>query len=269
MLTLIRDLGRRRGRERRSLALAEGVRLVEEALAAGVAVRGVAIAPSLEGTDRGRALKDALDRANVRQVTVSAAELAKLADTEHPQGVVAVIEPPVWSLGDVHPATDRPVLVLDGVQDPGNVGTMLRTALALGAAGVVALPGTAELTNPKVVRAAMGALFRLPSVSASDAELLEWLAASGVELWAAAMDGHPIGALAGGAPAAEPPSRRTAEPGRRAVAAIIIGNEGAGVRPELLQRAARRVAIPLRGPAESLNAAVAAAILLYEVTRDR
>ena len=135
---------------------------------------------------------EALDRAGVRQVTVTAAELERLADTEHPQGVVVIIEPPRWSLADVHVAQAHPTLVLDGVQDPGNVGTMLRTALALGASGVVALPGTAELSNPKVVRGAMGASFRLPCVTASEPELVEWLARTGTELWAAAMDGESI-----------------------------------------------------------------------------
>jgi TrmH family RNA methyltransferase len=254
LLTLIRDLGRKRGRERRGLALAEGVRLVEEALQAGVLIRGTAIAPSLEATERGRALKDALDRAGVRQITVTAAELARLADTEHPQGIVAIIEPPAWTLSDVQPGLRRPLLVLDGVQDPGNVGTMVRTALGLGAAGVLTLPGTAELTNPKVVRGAMGALFRLPCVAATEAELGTWLDESGAELWAAVMDGDVLGDAAARV--------------ERAVA-VVIGNEGAGVRPGLLDRASRRIAIPLRGAAESLNAAVAAAIILYEVTRDR
>jgi TrmH family RNA methyltransferase len=257
LLTLMRDLGRRRGRERRGLALAEGVRLVEEALASGVAIRGAAVAPSLEGTERGRALKAALDGAGVRHVTVTDAELERLADTDHPQGVVAIIEPRRWTLQAIDPGPQRPALVLDGVQDPGNVGTMVRTALALGAAGVVALPGTAELTNPKVIRGAMGALFRLPAVSTSDAELGAWLASAGGELWVAAMEGEPIAAAAALGGTQPPP------------AALVIGNEGAGVRPELVARAARRVAIPMRGSAESLNAAVAAAILLYEVTRDR
>lgn len=251
----MRDLGRRRGRERRGLTLAEGVRLVEEALLAGVPMRGAAVAPSLEGTDRGRTLKDALDRAGVRQVTLSAEELAALADTEHPQGVLAVIEPRAWSLADLHPSPRAPVLVLDGVQDPGNVGTMMRTALGLGSAGIIALPGTAELANPKVVRSAMGASFRLPCVTATAAELDEWRARERIALWAAAADGEPIGNVLAGAPLP--------------AVALAIGNEGAGVGEALLGRADRRVAIPLRGPAESLNAAAAAAILLYEVTRDR
>ena len=163
LLTTIRDLARRRGRERRGLALAEGVRLVEEALAADVPVRGAAVSPALEATPRGAALKAALAARAVPLLEVSPAELDGLADTEHPQGVVAVVEPRQWSLGDVPSSPGSIVVVLDAVQDPGNVGTVLRTALGLGADGVVALKGTAELTNPKVLRGSMGAAFRLPA----------------------------------------------------------------------------------------------------------
>jgi len=180
--TMIRDLHRRRGRERRGLALAEGVRLVEEALAAELPLRGAAISPALEATTRGRALKSALERRAVRIEPVSESELAALADTEHPQGVVVVVEPRRWTMADIPVAPGRPVLVLDGVQDPGNVGTILRSALGLGAAGVVALKGTAELTSPKVVRGSMGALFRLPAVAGSVDELLAWAGRNDVGL---------------------------------------------------------------------------------------
>ncbi|HEU4699086.1 MAG TPA: RNA methyltransferase substrate-binding domain-containing protein, partial [Gemmatimonadales bacterium] len=126
--TIIRDLRLRRGRERRGLALAEGVRLVEEALAAGIAVRGAAVSPTLESTTRGKTLRGALERAGVRLEALSAEALAELADTEQPQGIVAIIEPPRWELAHIAAGPRRPVLVLDGVQDPGNVGTMIRTA---------------------------------------------------------------------------------------------------------------------------------------------
>ena len=159
---MIRDLKRRSGRERRGLALAEGVRLVEEALAAGVPIRGAVVSPALEATRRGEALKGALVAAGVKLETVDDRALGELADTEHPQGVVAVIEPREWFLDDIALEPRSAVLVLDAVQDPGNVGTMLRTALALGAAGVVALPGTADLSNPKVIRGSMGALLPAP-----------------------------------------------------------------------------------------------------------
>ena len=175
--TMIRDLHRRRGRERRGLALAEGVRLVEEALAARVPIRGAAVSPGLEATARGKALKSALEQAGVRLEPVSDAELAELADTEHPQGVVAVLEPPRWSLEDIAAAPGAPVLVLDAVQDPGNVGMMLRTTLGLGGSGVVALKGTADLANAKVMRGGMGAHFRLHELKLAghrrlDAEIL-------------------------------------------------------------------------------------------------
>ncbi len=251
--TTIRDLHLRRGRERRGLALAEGVRLLEEALAAGVVVRGAAVSPVLEGTPRGQALKAALERAGVRLETVSDRDLAALADTETPQGIIAIVEPRRWSWSDLAVSGARPALVLAGVQDPGNVGTILRTALGLGAAGVVALRGTAELYNPKVVRGSMGALFRLPAIAATEEELLAWAGERGVELWVADMDGAPL-------PKASPPA---------APLALVLGNEGAGVPEALAARAVRRVAIPLAPDVESLNVATAAAILLYEVTRDR
>jgi TrmH family RNA methyltransferase len=251
--TTIRDLQLRRGRERRGLALAEGVRLLEEALAAGIAVRGAAVSPILEGTTRGQALKTALERAGVRLEAVSDRELAALADTEAPQGVVAVVEPRQWSWSDLAVTAKAPALVLAGVQDPGNVGTILRTALGLGAAGVVALKGTAELHNPKVVRGSMGALFRLPAISADEGEFLAWVRERGVELWVAEADGAPLASV-----------KRPAAP-----LALVLGNEGAGVPDALAAQAARRVAIPLAPGVESLNVATAAAILLYEVTRDR
>ncbi len=249
--TIIRDLRRRRGRERRGLALAEGVRLVEEALRAGVAFRGAAVAPALESSPRGRELAAALERRSVPLERMDDRALAGLADTEHPQGIVAVIEPPHPTLSELFPAAGEVVLVLDAVQDPGNVGTMLRTALALGVAGVIALDGTAELTNPKVLRGAMGAHFHRPAVMARQEEFLAWCAERKAELWVADMDGEPVQ----GRPAAP--------------LALVVGNEGAGVREALRERAARRVGIPLAAGAESLNVAVAAGILLYEVMRER
>jgi RNA methyltransferase, TrmH family len=258
--TMIRDLGRRRGRERRSLALAEGVRLVEEALAAGVPFQGAAVSPALEATTRGMALKGALAAEKVRLEEVSDRELTALADTEHPQGVVAVIQPRQWKLDDIPVKAGAVVLVLDAVQDPGNVGTMLRTSFALGAAGVVALKGTAELTNPKVLRGSMGALFRHPAVAADIGEFLSWSKSQHAELWVTASDGEPIRQL----PVRHHPLR--GYPARPPVC-LVLGNEGAGISPELEAVSARRTAIPLAPNAESLNVAVAAGILLYEITR--
>jgi RNA methyltransferase, TrmH family len=252
--TLIRDLHRRRGRERRGLALAEGVRLVEEAIAAGVTLQGVVLSPALESTTRGKALKGTLAERGVRLEELTDPEIEAIADTEHPQGVIAVIEPRRWSLGDVRMSPGSAILVLDGVQDPGNVGTMLRTALALGSAGLVALKGTADLTNSKVIRGAMGASFRLPAVVASPDEFVAWARLQRAQIWVADAAG-------------EPADRLVERRGERAPVALVVGNEGAGVGPTIDAAADRRIAIPLARGVESLNVAVAAGILLYEVTR--
>ena len=252
--TLVRDLHRRRGRERRGLALAEGVRLVEEALAAGVQLQGAIVAPSLEGTPRGAALKGALAAAGVPLEMVSDQELVKLADTEHPQGVLAVVRPPEWALEQIALDGIAVVLVLDAVQDPGNVGTMLRTAHALGARGVVALPGTADLFNSKVIRGSMGALFRFPCISVSIEALVTWAAA------------HRAGFLLADAGA----SRGVRRAPRERPELLVVGNEGAGISPTLVAATgatAQHVGIPLAEGAESLNVAVAAGILLHEVLR--
>ncbi len=252
--TLIRDLHRRRGRERRGLALAEGVRLVEEALATGTVVRGAAVSPALEATTRGQALKATLVSRGIKIEEVDDAGLDALTDTEHPQGVTAVIEPKKWSLADIRLTSGMTALVLDAVQDPGNVGTMLRTALGLGAAGVVALKGTADLTNPKVIRGGMGATFRLPSVGAAPEELVAWGRLQRAEIWVAATSGEAASRL---------PPRSS-----RAPVLLVVGNEGAGVSPALESAATRRIGVPLRAGVESLNVAVAAGILLYEVMSD-
>jgi TrmH family RNA methyltransferase len=247
--TLVRDLRLRRGRERRGLALAEGIRLVEEALAARVVIRHALASPGLEATPRGRALKAALQRAGHPLEPVSQKAFDGLAATEHSQGVLAVLEPPRWRLEQVRPAPRAPALVLDAVQDPGNVGTLIRTAFALGAAGVLALPGTAEFSNPKTMRATMGGCFRLPCITLDEAELRAWAGTARVRL---------LLAEAGGEPAPRGPE----------LLALVVGNEGVGIRPSLAGWAAGRIGVPLREGAESLNVAVAAGILLYEVTRE-
>jgi len=248
--TEIRRLHDRRGRENSALSLVEGVRLVEEALAAEITFRAAVVAPGLEATPRGRNLAESLDAHGVRIEHVTDGELEALTETDHPQGVLAVVEPRVWSLVDL-PRSGPACLVLDGVQDPGNVGTMIRTAWSLGAAGVVALPGTVELASPKVLRASMGAVFRFPVVALSLDGLRALVEERGMTIWVAAADGAPVGS--------QPTPTNLA---------LVVGNEGSGVREDIVALAAHRVAVPLRSEAESLNVAVAAGILLHEVLRD-
>jgi len=198
-----------------------------------------------------------LERHAIRVEEIGARTFAQLAETETPQGIMAVIEPRRWAVAEFAPRPEAVALVIDGVQDPGNVGTLIRTAHALGAAGTVVLRGTADPISPKALRAAMGATFRHLVVSLDDAGFIAWARKHAVTLWAAAADGTPLHrALGTGS-------------GNGGPIAVIVGNEGAGIRPQLNAVAAQRVAIPLAQGAESLNVAVAAGILLYEVTRGR
>ena len=251
LISLARNLQQRKGRSRRGLTLAEGVRLVEEALAAEVPFRGVLSSRSLANNERGSALLGELGAHAIPIEELPDRDLATVAATESPQGVVAVIEHPRFDLSEINPLPRHPILVLDGVQDPGNVGTLLRTAFALGSPGTIILKGTADITNPKVLRAAAGASFRLPAAVATDEDLAAWLDRSGTTLWVTDATGSPLQRL-------EPPANL----------AVVVGNEGAGVRPALATLARNRVAFPLARGAESLNVAVAAGIIIHEVQRD-
>ena len=250
----VRDLQRRKARGRRGLAVLEGVRLVEEALAAGLEFKGALVAPELARTTRGQALAAELASHGVAVEEVGSRVFSDLAGTDSPQGILAIVQPRVWSLTDVK---EGAVLVVDGVQDPGNVGTLIRTAHALGASASVLLRGSADPMNPKALRAAMGATFRHPVVQLDDAPFITWAREHSLVLWAAAADGTPI---------ARALDTRMSN---QELTAVIVGNEGAGIRPQLNAIAAQRVAIPLAHGAESLNVAVAAGILLYEVLRGR
>ena len=257
-LTVARDLQRRRARERTGLFIAEGVRSVEELLASPLRVRAVILAPALSATDRGLELQSVIEAASSARgfelAGVTDSELATAAQTDSPQGVIAIAEQPERSFEQID--TARLVLLLDGVQDPGNVGTILRTAQAFGIAATVALPGTVDLWNPKVVRSAMGALFSHHAFHASARDTIAFLRDRSVPIWATSASAEPIGAQIG---------QQRLRPGGGSAIAIVVGNEGSGVSQELVNASSRTVAIPVRG-VESLNVAVATGILLYALT---
>lgn len=248
LLTLARDLHRRKAREKRSLFVAEGVRSVEELLRSGLALRGAVVAPQLASAPRGEALRKQLDQARVEIAEVSEKDFRSAAETESPQGVIAIGEVPSRSLDTLEIPPVCRILVLDAVQDPGNVGTILRTAAALGATATIALPGTVDLWNPKVIRSSMGAQFHHPALHAEWADLTRLLDREKIELWGADARGEPLD--------------RT-----RAVKrlAIVVGNEGSGLSPDVRAKADRTISLPIANNVESLNVAVAAGIILHEL----
>ncbi|MGH7651832.1 MAG: TrmH family RNA methyltransferase [Gemmatimonadaceae bacterium] len=248
LLTLARDLQRRKAREKQSLFVAEGIRSVEELIRSRLPIRGALVTTTLSSTARGESLRGQLDQSGVEVTEVSEKDFQTAAETESPQGVLAIAEVPARSLNTLDIPSECRVLVLDAVQDPGNVGTILRTAAALGAVATIALPGTVDLWNSKVIRGSMGAQFSHPAMHADTGELLSFLDRQGLELWAADARGKPL--------------ERS-----RAVKrlAIVVGNEGSGLNPEIRAKASRIISLPISNSVESLNVAVAAGIILYEL----
>jgi len=250
LLTLARDLRRRKARERQDLFVAEGMRSVEELLRSGLEVRGALVSPAAAENSRGQALIAQFGHRDISVEVVSAEELTSAADTEAPQGVLAIAPVPRRSLADLPNDEAVRLLVLDAIQDPGNVGTILRTAGALRATATFSLPGTVDLWNAKVVRSGMGAHFHHPCLSGTWDNLDAFRRERSVALWAADAGGDSIEGL-------DRPSRL----------ALVVGNEGGGLSSATRQRADRIVALPIAESTESLNVAVATGILLYELRR--
>jgi len=232
---------KKRGRE----FMAEGPHLVEAAIEAGAAIR----LAFFQG-DGHRALVKKLVKTGARVSEVSRRVLSKLTETETPQGILAVVSLKAFALSDIETGTG-PVAVLDGVQDPGNVGTIIRTADAAGASGVIVLQGTADPFSQKALRASSGSVFNLKIVSAQRKTVADELKALGLRLVATTLDAE----------------TSVFDADLSGPLALVFGNETKGVSPELRRASDISVKIPVRGGAESLNVASSAAVALYEVMR--
>ncbi len=189
-----------------------------------------------------------------RYETVSEEVFAKISDTVTPQGVLAVVKRMHYRTEDLL-ADSRPLLLMiEDLQDPGNLGTMFRTAEAAGVSGILMSRDTVDIYNPKTVRSTMGSIFRMPFLYADSLkETIDELKRRGITVYAAALR-HSV-------------SYTEADYGKGC--AILIGNEGKGLKRETIEAASRAVSIPMQGKVESLNAAVSAAVLLYEARRQR
>ena len=238
---------RRRVRQREQCFVFEGTRLVEESVRAGVPPVHVFYAEPVEASERGGRLLETLREMNIPCYAVSEPVMAACSDTETPQAILAVLPIPNLSRPE-HPTL---TLILDCVRNPGNLGTILRTALAAGVEQVLLTPGTVDASNPKVVRAAMGAHLLLPVAALRWEAIAE--AVVGCDVWLAAAGGEPL---------------YTAVDWTRPVA-LIVGGEATGVGERALALAQGQVSIPMAAGVESLNTAVAAAVTLFEVVRQR
>ena len=245
-----RKLKQKKYREDKGQFLAEGLRLAEEAAKAAV-VREVYYHESFGDTERGSALLKVLSAKTGRFFQVSARVLDALAETETPQGVVCVCDRVQTALDEFKPPKGL-VVAADGIQDPGNLGALARTMWAAGGCGLICLHGTTDPFGGKSVRASMGGLFHLPVFTG-----VSWSSAAG---WAAGLGYTVVAAVPGGGT----DYRTMAWPEKTL---LCVGNEARGLLTVEEEDVAGRVYIPLAEGAESLNAAVAAGILIFSALR--
>ena len=246
----------RSGREVPEVIGIEGEHLLAEALRSGLHPRTVFIRNDPDRRNL-RALERLALPAPVPIVSLNQAVFESAVETESPQGIAAIIETPHFSLSEALAGSNPLIVLAAALQDPGNFGTLVRSAEAFGATGVIALPGTVSVWNSKALRASAGSAFRVPVVAEKPAAVLAALAERHIPVFAAV----PASADADSIPCS---SADFTGP-----FALLIGNEGSGLSSDLLDQATTCISIPTPGPVESLNAAVAASILLYEAARQR
>lgn len=259
-VSYVQKLKKRKFRDQEGKFVIEGVRFVEEALASGWPVLGVAYCAEVLNNPRGaRLVRESVAR-GARAVLVAGNVMSAMASTESPQGILALCGVSPLDLegipgkGPNAGSGNSILVVVDGVGDPGNLGTIVRSADAFGAGGVVITRGTVDLYNDKTLRSTMGSVFHLPVVqNVSPPDLRAYLKGRGMDL----LMGVPEGGL--------PPDRIDLE----RPLALVVGGEAAGPSGEILSLPHTAVTIPMPGRAESLNAAVAASILIYEIARRR
>jgi TrmH family RNA methyltransferase len=247
-IRLLRSLRAAKSRREHSLFLAEGPVVIAEALAAGWVPEFLVC--DADRQEEYGALLDALEARGCSVMMAPSRIVSLVSDTRTPQGLAAAYRWAAQPLGERLPAAGV-IVLLDKLQDPGNMGTLLRTADAVGAAGVVVSPGCADVTAPKVVRAAMGSLFRVPVFADDLVAALTALRRSGWRSLCGHLDGRDF--FSRGEDAAG--------------TALVIGNEAAGVSDRVANCCDEKVRLPMPGCAPSLNAAVAAGIMLYDIVR--
>ena len=245
----------RDGRHRRKQGriLIDGTREIERAVGAGIVPSELVYCPELRDE---AAVCDILGKAEeqgAELIEVPAHVFEKVAFGARAEGVVAVAPTPQAALADLSLAADALVVVLEGVEKPGNVGAVLRSADASGAGAVIVADGRTDLFNPNAIRASLGTIFAVPVAEATSGETLAWLRERGFSVFAARVDGSIV----------------YTEADFRASCAIVLGSEADGLTGVWSGEGVQAVRLPMLGVADSLNVSVSAAVILYEAVRQR
>jgi TrmH family RNA methyltransferase len=250
------DVVKRRHNVVKNVFLAEGPNLVGMAASAGAAIEEVFYTENFIRTEEGRGLLEQLSNmpsppGTLAEVTEKI--LSRISDTESPQGIVATVSHVAVNLYDLQLKSEPLLAACDGIQDPGNMGAIIRVSDAAGADAVVVLPGTCDPFSPKTVRATAGSVFNVPIVFTGHADFIDYLKSRNLDLLVTDVRAR----------------RSLYESDLKKAFALVFGNEARGVSDVLLKCASGAIRIPIQGKAESLNVATAAAICLYETVRQR
>lgn len=242
---------KKKARDAEGVFLVEGIRMFREI--PEKLLQEIYISESCEEKE-GKEIRRRASACGIRPELVSDGVFAYLSDTQTPQGILCVVGQLSYSLEEVADASCPHMLVLDRLQDPGNVGTILRTAEGAGVTGILLDGECADIYNPKTIRSTMGSIFRMPFYYIQDLEEgIRYLKKRGICTYAAHLEGK----------------RAYDEEDYRKPCAFLIGNEGNGLRPEIADLADTYIRIPMAGEVESLNAAIASAVLMFEAGRQR
>lgn len=252
-IKLIKSLYKKRERWKRGLFLVEGLKIVEECIAYNYPLENIIYTDDLLNINGG---EDFLQKIKSREdlIYVPPNLFKKISDTETPQGIMAIVKMPNLSMDSLQ-AKDKPFLLfLDSIQDPGNMGTIIRTGDIFNINGIIVSEGSVDIYNPKVVRSTMGAIFRMPIYHVEDkAKAVERLKREGFKVFATSLE----------------KSSYIHVTDFNQATVVLIGNESQGLSQELYSLAHKNIKIPIIGEGESLNAAIASSIIMYEAIRQR
>lgn len=254
-IKFLKKLYRRKTRRQMGLLVLEGFRIIEEALKSQVVFDSIYMTPEFYENEEGKWVVAEFERrfATSNLILVRENILNSIADTRTPQGIIGVVQERKYELADVFAAKEL-LLLLDRIQDPGNMGTIIRTAVAAGAGGIIILKGSVDIYNLKVLRSTMGAIFKIPLIQEVELEdFLGLLKESEYKLVSTDLSAE----------------QYYYQLDYREPLILAIGNEAAGLREELLLNSDYRIKIPLLGDIESLNAAIATGIILYRFVENR
>lgn len=248
----IKSLYRKKGRQKQKSFLIEGIKIIEEAIENEYPIKHIIYTDYLMESEEGRKFFSKIEGFE-SLIYVPENIFKEISDTENPQGIIGVSNIVSRNIEEIYMNTKKSLLFLDGIQDPGNMGTIIRTADAFSMDGIIIREGSVDPYNPKVIRSTMGSIFRMPLYYSKGIDELEKLKSKGVNIYSTALGGSiPIYSV-----------------DFKEDFVLIIGNESKGASEEVFSLSDKLIKIPMTGKAESLNAAVAASIIMYEVMKQR